>query len=442
MGSVAGNVPPSGEEAAAVPLPFTRRYRAYVLAVLTVAQGCHALDRSLIGVVLEPVKNEFGLSDSEAGLLAGLSYGVAFALAAIPFGMAVDRFNRRNLLALVLSLWSGFTVICGLVNSYVALLFARSAVGAAEAGGSPAGMSLLTDYFRPGERASAVGIWYMSAGVGTLFAFMGGGFIAQHYGWRMVFIAGGVPGLFLAILLLLTVKEPARGALDHALAKPAPGTKVDDKLGFGARLRLISAAPGLVHCMLALILVAVASSGVTAWLTALLIRVHGMELAYAGVVVALCIGLASSFGGGGTGLLVDRINKRRGFSAQRSAWFAAAMPLLSVVFAAIAFLTTSATMAILFLILFGVVISAYNGPGNGLVVTISDRRVRGLSVSLVQFGANLVGFGLGPVIVGQVSEAFGGGAALRWGMVAVLGFYVWGAFHFLMAGRALARRGA
>src|SRR3546814_2465160 len=104
--------------------------------------------------------------------MPGLSYGSAFARAAIPFGIAVDRFNRRNLLAMALSLWSGFTLICGLVNSYVALLFARSAVGAAAAGGSPAGMALLTAYFCPGVRASSVGLWYMSAGVGTLIAYM------------------------------------------------------------------------------------------------------------------------------------------------------------------------------------------------------------------------------------------------------------------------------
>ena len=104
---------------------------------------------------------------------------------AIPFGIAVDRFNRRNLLAVVLSLWSGLTVLCGFMNSYIGLLLARAAVGGAEAGGSPTGMSLLTDYFRPAQRASAVGYWYMSAGVGMLIAFMGGGIIAEHYGWRI-----------------------------------------------------------------------------------------------------------------------------------------------------------------------------------------------------------------------------------------------------------------
>ncbi len=442
MGSITRAESPSAEKETPVALPFTRSYRGYVLAVLTIAQGCHALDRSLIGLVLEPVKNEFGLTDSQAGLLAGLSYGVAFALAAIPFGMAVDRFNRRNLLVFALSLWSGFTLICGLVNSYIGLLFARSAVGAAEAGGSPAGMALLTDYFRPGERASAVGIWYMSAGFGTLLAFMGGGFIAQHYGWRAVFIVGGIPGIILSVLLLLTVREPERGGLDHPKAKAAVELDPRESLSFAARLRLVAGAPGQVHCMIGLILVAIASSGLIAWLTALLLRVHGMKLAYAGIVVAVCIGIASSFGGGLTGIVVDKLNKRHGFSAQRSAWFAAGMPILSTLFGLVAFLATSLPVALVFLVLLGFVIAAYNGPANGLVITISDRRVRGLSVSLVQFGANLVGFGLGPVVVGEVSEALGGGAQLRWGMIAVLSFYIWGALHFILAARALSRHAA
>ena len=418
----------------------TGRYRWWVLGVLTLAQGCHALDRAVIGLVLEPVTIEFGLTDNQAGLLAGLSYGAAFAIMAIPFGIAVDRFNRRNLLAVVLSLWSGLTVLCGFMNSYIGLLLARAAVGGAEAGGSPTGMSLLTDYFRPAQRASAVGYWYMSAGVGMLIAFMGGGIIAEHYGWRMVFIAAGIPGLLVAVLLLFTVREPVRGALDEA-AKVRAGEKTDGSgLPFGRRLALIASAPGLVHCMIGLILIAVASSGIAAWLAPLLIRIHDFDLAEAGVAVALTLGLAGSVGVGLAGAFVDRLNKTRGYSAARSAIIAAAIITIAALSGAASFLSTSVVVSMAFLLLLGLFITAYNGPANGLIITISDPRVRGLSVALVQFGANLVGFGLGPVIIGQISEWAGGGEALRWGMMAILAFYLWGALHFLLAARAISRR--
>lgn len=419
--------------------PGRGRYRWYVLFVLALAQSCHALDRSVIGLVLEPVKREFGLNDQQAGLLAGLSYGVAFALAAIPFGMAVDRFNRRNMLSIVLGVWSGFTVICGLVNSYVALLLARSAVGAAEAGGSPTGMSLMTDYFRPGERASAVGLWYASGGVGTLGAFMAGGFIAQHYGWRAAFIAAGIPGLIIALLVFLTVREPVRGGLDP-VRSPIAELEVAPRLGLFTRLALIARTPGLPHCMIGLVLVAVASSAIVAWLTPFLIRLHGLQLATAGTIVAICIGLASSLGVAGTGLVVDSLNRRFGFSAARSGLFSAGITTITAMCGLISFLASSTIVSVVFLILMGVFISAYNGPANGLVITISDSRVRGLSVAVVQFWANLVGFGLGPLIVGTVSLGLGGGVMLRWGMIAILGFYLWASVHFLLAARRLKQR--
>ncbi|MDB5687197.1 MAG: transporter [Rhizorhabdus sp.] len=420
-------------------LPNMGRYRWYVLFVLALAQSCHALDRSVIGLVLEPVKREFGLSDQQAGLLAGFSYGVAFAIAAIPFGMVVDRFNRRNLLSIVLSIWSGFTLICGLANSYVALLLARSAVGAAEAGGSPTGMSLMTDYFRPAERASAVGLWYASSGVGTLGAFMAGGFIAQHYGWRAAFIAAGAPGLIIALLVFLTVREPVRGGLDPVRA-PIPEGETAPRLSLPARLLLIARTPGLPHCMIGLVLVAVASSAIIAWLTAFLMRIHHLQLATAGTVVAICIGLASSLGVALLGLFVDGLNRRRGFSAARSGLFAAGITAITAVLGAISFLAASTVVSIVFLILMGVFIAAYNGPANGLIITISDSRVRGLSVAVVQFWANLVGFGLGPLIVGTVTEGLGGGVMLRWGLVAILAFYLWGSLHFLLAARRLMKR--
>lgn len=428
----------SGEPAPAVDRSAHGRYRWYVLAVLTIAQGCHALDRSVIGLVLESVKREFGLTDGESGVLAGLSYGIAFGIAAIPFGLAVDRTNRRNLLAAALSVWSGFTVVCGFVNSYWALLLARSAVGAAEAGGSPTGISLISDYFRPSERASAVGYWYMSAGIGTFVAFLVGGVIAQNYGWRAVFIAFGLPGLVIALVLLLTVREPVRGAMDERLPEAPPASA----LSFGARARLIAGTPGLVHIMAALVIIAIASSGISAWLAALLIRVHGFSLLQAGVIVAFSLGFASSFGGGVTGYVVDRLHRARGFSAARSATISGIIPLISAVFAAGAFLVSSPLATVVLLIALGFFISAYNGPANGLVITIADKRVRGLSIATVQFGANLVGFAMGPVIVGTISQALGGETALRWGMVAMLVFYIWGSAHLLLSARALRRQSA
>ena len=173
-------------------------YRWYVLAILTIAQTCHGIDRAIIGLVLKPLGDEFSLSGEQLGILAGLAYGIPFAIAALPFGYAVDRFNRKNLMTLALGAWSGATALCGAATGFWTMLMGRAAVGVAEAGGSPTGMSLLSDYFGPDKRATAIGIWYLSTGIGTALAFFLGGWIVEFYGWRWAFVAAGIPGLMLA----------------------------------------------------------------------------------------------------------------------------------------------------------------------------------------------------------------------------------------------------
>ena len=181
-------------------------YRWYVLAILTIAQTCHGIDRAIIGLVLQPVGQEFGLTGAQLGLLAGVAYGVPFALAAIPFGYAVDRYNRKTLMTFALSAWSAATALCGAVTGFWTMLAGRAAVGVAEAGGSPTGMSLLSDYFGTDKRSTAIGIWYLSSGIGTAVAFFVGGWIVVEYGWRWAFVAAGIPGLLLAPFLFFTVR--------------------------------------------------------------------------------------------------------------------------------------------------------------------------------------------------------------------------------------------
>jgi len=189
-------------------------YRWYVLAILTVAQTCHGIDRAIIGLVLKPLGQEFHLTGAQLGLLAGAAYGIPFALTAIPFGYAVDRYNRKALMSAALAAWSGATALCGAATGFWSMLAGRAAVGVAEAGGSPTGMSLLSDYFGTDKRSTAIGIWYLSSGIGFALAFFVGGWIVADYGWRWAFVAAGVPGLLLAPVLFLTVREPTRGQQD------------------------------------------------------------------------------------------------------------------------------------------------------------------------------------------------------------------------------------
>lgn len=403
------------------------RYRWYALGVLTLAQLCHAMDRSIIALALEPVGREFRLTDGQLGLLAGLAYGLAFAVAAIPLGIAADRYRRTRLIAVAVAVWSGFTAVCGLATSYAMLVVSRSAVGAAEAGATPTGLSLLADYFAPAQRATAVSIFYMSAGLGATAAFLGGGYIVQHYGWREAFFAAGAPGLVISLLILFTLKEPAR----TGRAATAQPTRFDR-----ASIKLIFAQPGLPHCMLAITLIAVAMSGLSSWLVSFFVRIHHLEIAQAGTAVAFSFGLLGALGGVSSGFIVDRIGRRGDRYDPRIPAFSAALTCtITAALTGAALLAGSATAAVVLLLCAGLLSTAYNGPANSLFVTLAPAPARGLAVSILQFFCNLVGMGVGPLIVGRISQAAGPVDGVRWGLLAMLGFMVWGVAHFLLVAR-------
>ncbi|KMS53073.1 MFS transporter [Sphingobium cupriresistens] len=411
------------------------RYPWYVLGILTLAQTCHGIDRAIIGLVLAPVGREFALTDGQLGILAGFAYGIFFALAALPFGMAVDRWNRRNLMAAALTLWSGATALCGLATGFWTLVIGRAAVGTAEAGGSPTGMSLLSDYFGEDRRATAIGIWYLSSGIGLAIAFVVGGAIVQNVGWRWAFVAAGVPGLLLAPILLLTVREPRRGALDA----PTPAQR-DDPAGLMQRIGLLAARPGLLYCIGAIVLIAAGIYGMSTWLTTFLIRVHDMPIARAGTLIAIAYGGLGSLGGFLAGWVIDAINRRRGgFDPARTALFGAFIPLLTAVTGIATMLVQDLQPMLVLMMACGFLSASYNGPIYAVIVTIAGPRLRGLAVSVVQLGANLIGVGAGTYLIGAVSDYVGGNEGVAWGIGTAMLFTFAGGLMLLMASRAIRR---
>lgn len=358
-------------------------YRWYVLAVLTLAQTCHGIDRAIIGLVLKPLGAEFSMSGAQLGLLAGVAYGVPFAIAAIPFGYAVDRMNRTALMTFALAAWSGATALCGAATGFCTLAAGRAAVGVAEAGGSPTGMSLLADYFGTDRRATAIGIWYLSAGVGFALAFFAGGWIVAEHGWRWAFVAAGVPGLILAPLLYFTVREPVRGRQD------APQEHGDHALR--ARLGMLFARPGMAYAIAAITCIATGIYGMSTWLATFLVDSHGFGLPQAGLVVAIAYGILGSVGGLTVGWGSDRINASRGgFDPANTAW----------------------------------------------------PHLRGLAVSAVQMSANLIGVGLGAWLIGMISDQVGGKDGVAWGIGAAMLFCIAGGVLLLLASRAIRRHDA
>ncbi|HEX2794168.1 MAG TPA: MFS transporter [Croceicoccus sp.] len=418
----------------------TRRYSWFVLGILTLAQTCHGIDRAIIGLVLEPMGREFGLTDGQLGILAGFAYGIFFALAALPFGVAVDRFNRRNIMTAALTVWSAATAVCGLAVGYWSLFVGRAVVGMAEAAGSPTGMSILSDYFDRNRRATAIGIWYLSSGVGLALAFVVGGAIVEAWGWRWAFIAAGIPGLLLAPILLITVREPVRGNLDDAPIGPANQDAADMPLFH--RMRKLLSRPGLAHCILAIILIATGIYGMSTWLTTFLIRVHDLPIGRAGLTIAIAYGVLGSLGGFAAGAAADWLNRRRGgFEPDRTALFGATIPFATAVAGLGTVILTDFDLVLIALMVCGFFSASYNGPIYSVIVHQAGPRLRGLAVSLVQLGANLIGVGAGAYLIGAVSEAIGGTTGVAWGIGFAMIFVVWGGVHLLLAARSIRQAG-
>ena len=405
-------------------------YRWYVLAILTVAQTCHGIDRAVIGLVLKPLGTEFNLSGQQLGLLAGIAYGIPFALAAIPFGYAVDRVNRKNLMTFALAAWSGATALCGAATGFWSLLAARAGVGVAEAGGSPTGMSLLSDYFGTDKRSTAIGIWYLSAGLGTAIAFFVGGWIVQEYGWRWAFIAAGIPGLVLAPILFLTVREPIRGQQDlpqvHSDALPWD------------RIRQLFARPGIAYAIAAITFIATGIYGMSIWLATFLIDSHAFSISRSGLIVAIAYGILGSVGGLIAGWGADRINARRGgFDPAYTALLGSFIPILTAISGLLAVGIENTSLAIAFVMAAGFFSASYNGPIYAVIVTVAGPQLRGLAVSFVQMSANLIGVGLGAWLIGKVSDVVGGKDGVAWGIGAAMLFCIAGGLLLMMASRQI-----
>ena len=407
-------------------------YSWYVLAILTLTQTCHGIDRAIIGLVIPPLRTEFGLSGAQAGVLAGLAYGIPFAIAAIPFGLAVDRMRRINLMTGALAAWSAATALCGLATGFWSLLAGRAAVGVAESGGSPTGLSILSDYFHERRRATAIGIWYLSSGIGTALAFFIGGQVVQAHGWRAAFLVAGIPGLILAPLLFFTVREPVRGAQDSA----SDNDLVTAPLG--QRLRLLFARPGIALCIAAITCIAAGIYGMSTWLAAFLIASHGFTIAKAGLTVALAYGILGSVGGFAAGWIADTLNARRGgFDPARTARFGAFIPFATAVVSIAAIANSDVTTVVALLMLAGLFSASYNGPIYAVIVTIAGPQLRGLAVSAVQMSANLIGVGLGAFLIGKVSDIVGGKDGIAWGIGAAMIFCVAGGILLLLASRQI-----
>jgi Arabinose efflux permease len=420
-------LPASGQQESPV-----ARNRYYILAILMLIYACNVLDRTVIVVILEPIKAEFDVSDGQLGLLTGLAFAGSFALAGIPIGVAADRFNRRNLLAACLIAWSAATAFCGAARNFAQLMLARVGVGIGEAGLTPAALSMIADLFPARERATATSILYLAVPLGSFLAFMGGAWVTANYGWRYTFYAAAVPGLLLTVLFLLTVREPQRTSSKVG----GPDVK---SLPVSATLRFIVSQRSLMHIMMGTILGTLTNSGVGVFKTSFFLRVYEVPLSTVAPILGVINAVFAVVGILSSGILSDRMARldERWRSWVVAICVAAYVPLI----VAMAFSPTM-TISLCFAAGAALIANAWNAPAYALTYGLVAPRMRATTIALIMVLTNLIGFGLGPPLAGMLSDFFQdqfGKDALRYSLSILVCCNIWAALHFFLSSLNLKR---
>jgi MFS family permease len=414
--------------------PARSGYRYYVLGVLLLVYVASVVDRAVLGLLLEPIKLEFGVSDGALGLLGGIAFAGFYATLGIPVAAWADRANRRNILAAAVAIWSLMTALCGLAASFTWLLLARAGTAVGEAGGGPPAQSLIADYFAPEKRATALSVYAMGATIGNMLGNLIGGWGVDWVGWRMTFILAGLPGVLIALLVYLTVRETPRGLADQVSASAA-GVEAP---GFIETVLFLWRRRAFRHMCLAIGLQSFAIFGGVTFAGVFFVRYHAMSPTevgswLAGFAVFATLGVL--FGG----LLADRVSTWRR-DRRWYMWVPSLGALIIAPFQVTVFLHPSFPVVAVSYILMVIVGSSFLGPCFAMTQGLAALRMRAFAASILIFLQTLVGLGLGPTVAGFVSDALVaplGDASLRYALVFVSLFNLGAALHYFLAARTL-----
>ena len=415
---------------------FSPRYRNYALGVLFLGYVVNFVDRSILAILLEPIKNDLDLSDSQLGLLGGLAFAIFYTTMGIPIAALADRWSRVKILSISIVIWSAMTAVCGLASSFMMLLLARIGVGVGEAGASPPSHSLISDYFPIETRATALSIYALGIPFGSMVGNFVGGWGAAELGWRYTFFLVGLPGIFVALLVWLTLKEPPRGMSEKRVisvkenSDPPPNVKeVLSFLWSRKSFRHIGWAAGL-HAFV--------GYGAGTWNAPFLIRIHDMPITEVGSWLALIsgIGAIGTFSGG---YLADKISDstsdRRWYM-----WVPGLSTLAMVPFQFVAYLYGGMWAVIPCLFVVSILGGMYLGPSFAMTQGLASFRMRAVASAILLFMLNIIGMGLGPYFVGVASDLLSPSFeiySLRYALCLAVLANFWAAFHYYMASRTL-----
>jgi MFS family permease len=424
-------VPSVAPRAESVAAPsYSQGYLRYALALLCAVYVVNFVDRQILAILLQSIKEDLELSDTQLGLLSGTAFGIFYATLGVPIAQLADRVSRKWVIATCLVLWSGMTALCGTAAGFLSLLVYRVGVGVGEAGGSPPAHSLISDYFPPERRATALAIFSLGVPFGILVGFLAGGWLNEALGWRLAFVVVGLPGVLLGIVVALTLREPPRGHSEGLTSRgAAPGA-----------LRVVAflwESRSFRHLSFASALYAFVGYSVISWAPSFLIRSHAMTAAEAGTWLSLIVGIGGGIGNYAGGVLADRW-------AETDARGRALLPALAMAcafpFSVGIWLTDSAGLALALLVAptaFGLM---YQAPAFAVTQFLATPRMRATAAAVLLFVINIIGLALGPWTTGALSDALApraGTDSLRYALCIVSLLLAWSALHFWLASLTL-----
>jgi len=392
------------------------------------------MDRSVLGALLEPIKHEFNASDTQLGLLGGLAFALFYATLGVPIAALADRTSRRNVVAVCAALWSVMTALCGMAGSFATLLAARIGTAIGEAGGTPPSHALISDYFPLSRRATALSIFALGVPIGGMLGNFLGGWGNELFGWREAFVLTGLPGVAVALLVRFTVREPSRGQADNT----SPGITQANAPPIRDALAYLWGRLSFRHMSLAAALHSVVWYAGSSFNNSFFIRVHHMSTGEAGSWVALLLAI----GGVGTllgGYLADSLSVR--YADRRwYMWVPGYATLAMVPFQFASYLASSLWVAIPSFSIMLILASMFFGPSFAMSQGPATLRMRAVATSLVLFAQTLIGLGLGPFLVGVISDHLkptAGVRSLAYGLVVVGLVNLWAAIHYFRGARTL-----
>lgn len=399
----------------------------YGLALLTCVSFFNYLDRMVIAVLIEPIKQDLDLTDAQMGLVAGFAFALLYALCGLPLARIADRKSRVKLLVICLTAWSAMTALTGLARNFTQLFIVRMAVGVGEAGCVPAAHSIIGDLYSPERRAFAIGVFQAGGLVGMSAGLTLAGMMADHWGWRTSLIVTGLAGLPLAALMAFTFREPARKIAVSA---------TEQAESMITALRGLASKRALSHLVVGISVGAFATYGMAQWLPTFFVRTHGLTLTETGLYGAIAGG-----GGGVLGTIIGgwalfRLLPR---DVRWELWW----PFLCYLIAAPLFICIflSSHIVVAFICQFFATLFAAAGSTVALsaIQSFAEPHRRATAIAVMLLLSSLIGLGFGPVAVGVMSDALNaqtGTDSLRYALMVSTILLFWAALHFLMAAKS------